>query len=170
MDSNTRAGLDWIEFAIPGSGVRTISPLSALPDISDAVRVDGTSQPGYAGVPLIELSGLLAGSGVSGLSITAARSTILGLAINAFDASDILVSGAALADSLILEQLDVVGVTISGDFSGSLLAQSPGFLDPLTITGTLPLKFSASNNGQAASKVGVGAVNLTISASASQAR
>ena len=34
-----------------------ISPATALPDITQSMTIDGTSQPGYAGVPLIELSG-----------------------------------------------------------------------------------------------------------------
>src|SRR5262249_6298209 len=37
---------DVIRFAIPGSGVQTIKPLSALPSITDPVIIDGYSQPG----------------------------------------------------------------------------------------------------------------------------
>src|SRR4051794_13981404 len=50
--ANAAPGLDTITFAIPGSGVQTIQPLSALPTITDPVIVDGTSQPGYVDVPL----------------------------------------------------------------------------------------------------------------------
>jgi parallel beta-helix repeat protein len=45
-----------IVFNIPGSGVRTITLLSGLPGIVDSFTIDGTTQPGYAGVPLIEIN------------------------------------------------------------------------------------------------------------------
>ena len=47
----------------PGPGVQTIEPLTSLPAITNPVLIDGLSQPGYAGTPLIELSGSQAGSG-----------------------------------------------------------------------------------------------------------
>src|SRR5262249_21731695 len=59
---NDAAGPDVIQFAIPGGGVQSIAPASALPAITDAVTVDGTSQPGYGGTPLIELQGSAAGA------------------------------------------------------------------------------------------------------------
>ena len=44
--STTSPGLDSIYFNIPGSGVHTIQPLTALPDITNRVLIDGYSQPG----------------------------------------------------------------------------------------------------------------------------
>src|SRR5262245_60473513 len=71
IDSNTSAGvLDTIDFNISGSGVQTISPTFALPTITDPVMIDGTTQPGYMGTPLIELSGANAGLGVDGLMVS----------------------------------------------------------------------------------------------------
>src|SRR5262249_14246201 len=55
--ANTHPGADVIDFAIPGAGVHTITLTSALPAITDAVTIDGTTQPGYAGSPLIEIKG-----------------------------------------------------------------------------------------------------------------
>src|SRR4051812_42979784 len=55
-----------IEFSIPGSGVQTIAPLSALPAVTRTVTIDGYTQPGASpntlanadnAVLLIELSG-----------------------------------------------------------------------------------------------------------------
>ena len=62
LDANATNGLDTITFQIPGSGVHSIVPLSALPAITDSLVIDGTSQPGFAGTPLIELSGTSAGA------------------------------------------------------------------------------------------------------------
>ena len=45
-DANSAAGADTIVFAIPGAGVHTITPQSLLPIISEAVTIDGYTQPG----------------------------------------------------------------------------------------------------------------------------
>src|SRR5207244_3601936 len=79
--ANSNPGTDTITFRIPGSGVQTISPTSALPTINDPATIDGTTQPGFAGTPVIELSGTSAGV-VDGLTITAGNSTVRGLVIN----------------------------------------------------------------------------------------
>ena len=84
IDANGNAGLDAITFNIPGGGVHTVTPLAPLPTITDPVVIDGTTQPGYAGTPLIELNGSSAGSSASGLEITAGGCTVKGLVINRF--------------------------------------------------------------------------------------
>jgi hypothetical protein len=83
LDANSNPGLDSISFNIPGSGVRTISPLGPLPIITDSLTIDGTTQPGFAGVPLIELEGSQAGD-ANGLELTAGNCTVRGLTINRF--------------------------------------------------------------------------------------
>ena len=57
INANATLGTDTITFNIPGPGVKAISLLIALPDITDRVVIDATTQPGYAGTPLIELDG-----------------------------------------------------------------------------------------------------------------
>ena len=52
-----RVRTNTIDFDIPGQGVQLIAPISPLPAITKPVLIDGFSQPGYAGTPLIELSG-----------------------------------------------------------------------------------------------------------------
>ncbi|MEP7288421.1 MAG: hypothetical protein ABI947_21940 [Chloroflexota bacterium] len=96
QDANTTTDLDTINFNIPGTGVQTISPTSALPPISFPVIIDGATQPNYAGTPLIELDGHnLSGSPV-GLAISGGGSTVRGLTINRFCGVEIqlYVSGA----------------------------------------------------------------------------
>src|SRR6185312_1714267 len=61
LDVNANSGTDVITFDIPGTGTQTIQPLSPLPWITNAVTIDGWSQPGFAGTPLIEINGSLAG-------------------------------------------------------------------------------------------------------------
>jgi hypothetical protein len=97
--ANANPGLDTINFRI-GAGVRTISPLSALPDVTDSVIIDGTTQPGFAGHPIIELDGSLAGggggvgTGVDGLRLLANLCTVKGLVINRFSGDGIELLGA----------------------------------------------------------------------------
>jgi hypothetical protein len=81
--ANAAAGADTIVFRI-GSGAKTISPGSALPNITDRVTIDGTTQPGFIGAPLIELRGDSAGPVDAGLSLSAAGSVVRGLVINRF--------------------------------------------------------------------------------------
>ncbi len=53
------AGPHTIAFDIPGSGVQTITLLSALPALtisSGGVTIDATTQPGYAGTPLVAVT------------------------------------------------------------------------------------------------------------------
>ncbi|PYJ85927.1 MAG: hypothetical protein DME70_08825, partial [Verrucomicrobia bacterium] len=76
-------GPDFISFAIPGSGVQTIVLESALPAITEPVIIDGWTQPGWDGAPLIELTPA-AGVTVDGLTITGGGTTIRGLVMNRF--------------------------------------------------------------------------------------
>jgi hypothetical protein len=88
--SNDTPGADTIKFDIPGSGVHTISPASELPNITEAVTINGYTQPeaspntlsvGDNAVLKIELSGASVPGGY-GLRIGAANSTVKGLIIN----------------------------------------------------------------------------------------
>jgi uncharacterized repeat protein (TIGR01451 family)/CSLREA domain-containing protein len=92
--ANANPGTDTIGFAI-GSGAQTITPASALPTISGTVTIDGTTQPGFAGVPLIELNGTNAGESANGLAISASNCTVRGLVINRFAVQGISISGSS---------------------------------------------------------------------------
>ena len=90
--ANGSPGADTIKFSI-GSGQATIALASGLPDVSDAVTIDATTQPGYAGTPVIELNGANAGSSVAGFKITSGLVTIKGLIINRFSSQGIWLFG-----------------------------------------------------------------------------
>src|SRR6266436_4684264 len=57
LDANANAGADVITFNLGPGGVQTLILFSVLPEATDPVTIDGTTQPGYAGAPLIELNG-----------------------------------------------------------------------------------------------------------------
>ena len=89
-DANNAPGADTITFNIAPGGVQRITvTTSVLPTITGPVIIDGTTQPGYAGTPLVEVyGGALSGTSQQcspiGLSITAGNSTVRGLMINAW--------------------------------------------------------------------------------------
>ncbi|MFL6210211.1 MAG: right-handed parallel beta-helix repeat-containing protein [Pyrinomonadaceae bacterium] len=92
QQTNSSPGANLVTFNLPGAGVQTIAPSSALPPITDPLTIDATTQPGYSGAPLIELSGASAG-GAHGLYITAGNSRVRGLVINRFSGDGIVLQG-----------------------------------------------------------------------------
>jgi hypothetical protein len=82
LDANANAGTDTIHFNIPGQGVKTIALTSALPVINEPLIIDGTTQPGFSGTPIVELDGI--SENFNGLDITAGNSTVKGLVISRF--------------------------------------------------------------------------------------
>ncbi len=77
-------------FNIAGGGVHTISPTTSL-TVGVAATIDGTTQPGYAGAPLIEINGANAGAS-SGIVINAGNTTVKGLIVNRFGGDGIIIS------------------------------------------------------------------------------
>jgi CSLREA domain-containing protein len=100
--ANTNPGADIITFNIPGAGVHTITPTSALPTITETLTIDGYTQPGASENTLavgndavleIELDGTSAGFFVTGLVVSTDGCLIRGLVINRFGAAGIAVNG-----------------------------------------------------------------------------
>src|SRR5215472_16557840 len=46
LDANATTGASLVQFNIPGTGLRTIAPLTVYPDITNSITIDGYSQPG----------------------------------------------------------------------------------------------------------------------------
>jgi uncharacterized repeat protein (TIGR01451 family) len=86
LNSNAAFGqTNTITFNIPGSGVHTISPLTDLPPIGNPAIIDGTSQPGFAGSPLIQLDGMSdASASDEGLSLSVSGCSVKNLAVDHF--------------------------------------------------------------------------------------
>ncbi len=85
--ANAAAGSDTIVFNIAGTGVKTISPTSALPALTGPTIIDGLTQPGAACAAwpptlLIVLNGAMAGPSTPGLQVTTGASTVRGLVVN----------------------------------------------------------------------------------------
>lgn len=88
LDANAAPGADTIVFAI-GTGIQVITPATLLPMITDPVTIDGTTQPGYNGRPLIGIDGSrILGTNsttppTAGLGLEA-TSTVIGLSLTGF--------------------------------------------------------------------------------------
>jgi len=91
LDANATPGADTIVFDIPGPGVHTITPATPFDQITEAVTIDGYTQPGSSpntdplgtnAVLLIELDGTLTGNASIGLNLGAGASTVQGLVVN----------------------------------------------------------------------------------------
>jgi CSLREA domain-containing protein len=87
------AAADEVRFNIPAGGPQIISPTTTLPVISDTVKIDGSTQPGFVDAPIITLNGALAGELVNGLDINASNNTVRKLVIRNFSGAGIQVTG-----------------------------------------------------------------------------
>lgn len=108
LDANSSTGPDTIAFAITGATPYNIAPASALPTISEPTLIDGTTQSGYAGQPLVAIVGSSAGANVNGLVLLTSNCEVRALAINRFDGNGIQINGS--------------GNVVAGCFIGTSLA------------------------------------------------
>lgn len=93
LDANATApGPNRILFAIPGPGPFTIQPTNPLLVIRP-LTIDGTTQPGYSGTPVIELDGTRVGGLNQGIVVFSGSSTVRGLALNRYASDAIALRG-----------------------------------------------------------------------------
>ncbi|EHR72505.1 hypothetical protein BurJ1DRAFT_3700 [Burkholderiales bacterium JOSHI_001] len=86
---------DVIRFNIASAlvnGAHTITLLSDLPSLGEAVVIDGSSEPDFAGAPVVQLTDGGASTTV-GLTLAGSGSTVRGLSITGFNGQGLLVSG-----------------------------------------------------------------------------
>lgn len=105
LDANDNPGGDQITFNIAATN-KTIRPLTQLPHLLDPVTIDATTQPGFSGAPVIELSGEMLAGNFSGFTVSADGCIIRGLAIHSFPSAGVFVN-----------QVDVT--TIQGNYIGT---------------------------------------------------
>ncbi len=119
IDADALAGTDTISFNISAAlvgGLHTINLASALPTITGTVILDASSEPDFAGEPVVRIDGASAGAGVAGLTLsgTSDGSTIRGLMITRFTGDGILVQSGA------------DNITIAGNWIGTTGTGSTG--------------------------------------------
>jgi VCBS repeat-containing protein len=145
LDANALAGTDTITFNLargiagyfdptPGSPLSgdeywQISVTSSLPTVSGSVIIDGTTQPGWNGSPVILLSGASAPGGTNGLTITAGNSTVRGLVIASFSGAGIRLD--TNGNNVIQGNYfgtDITGTQARGNNTGLFVVNSAGNL------------------------------------------
>jgi hypothetical protein len=88
LDANANPGADLINFQIAASNIPTIAPLSPLPDVSEAVTIDGTTQAAgrveLRGDQILYSEKPADGRTAIALRIKGGNSTVRGLVINRF--------------------------------------------------------------------------------------
>jgi hypothetical protein len=113
-DTNADTTHDVINFNIGGGGHQVITLTSALPQITNSVTIDGTSQPDFSGTPIVEINGN--GLVLRGLDLEAPGCTIQGLVINHItgggDSGDAIFIAAAATDFVI--QGNYIGTDVTG--------------------------------------------------------
>lgn len=116
VDANSSPGPDVIQFAIPGAQIPTIALRSPLPDITESVTIDGTTQA--AGK--VEINGAGAGQGINGLTVRGGNTVIRGLIINRFNVNLVrLLSGDVLNSGGSAIVLASANNIVEGNFLGT---------------------------------------------------
>lgn len=105
----------------------TINLASPLPKITDSVIIDGSTQPGFSGTPLIVINGagLASAGGGNGLVITAGSSTVRGLTLTGFasgnrDAALLLITNGGNVVEGCYVGTDASGTRSSGQVGGAV--------------------------------------------------
>jgi CSLREA domain-containing protein len=168
-EANHTSGVNIIHFDIGGSGSsKTISPDSALPAITDEVTIDGYTQPGASpntieegddAVLNVQLDGLNAGFGATGLLIEASDCTIQGLVIKRFEYDGIQVLGTGATGNRI--EGNFIGVSRDGTTdrgNGYLGVEVEG--DSNTVGGTDPASRNVISGNEWTGVVADGAENF----------
>lgn len=113
-------GPNTIKFDLP-AGDTTIEPLLPLPAVTTQTVIDGTTQPGYSGTPIVWIEATSTSSGGNGLTLDANSSGVKGLSVTGFFGG----SGVEMAGSSDFISDNYLGVDPSGGAaSGTITAEA----------------------------------------------
>jgi parallel beta-helix repeat protein len=117
QEADALAGSDTITFNLPGPSF-TISTASVLPDITDTLVIDGTTQPGYikgSNMPTIDGIGMAAPVSIDGLTVAAGIDvTLKGFAVIDFPADGIVNRGRLTLNDVYVGRNRDVGLASGG--------------------------------------------------------
>src|SRR5262249_28335315 len=85
LQANRSAAPDRIVFQLPPPQVPTITLTSPLPRVTEPLTIDGRTQQGFAGSPIVQINGPAGVPGSIGLQFSAGNSQVLGLILVGFD-------------------------------------------------------------------------------------
>lgn len=159
-----------INFNIPGGGVKTISPLTPLPELGH--NIDGTTQPGYSGTPLIELNGANVSSNPSYGLVIKTNATIRGLIINRFATAGIFLDTYVDNNG---DTNDPTNMVIKGNYIGTNAAGNAPLGNGYGIyvkafNGTVAIGGTGANDRNVISGNNLNGINISGCAANQQAR
>jgi hypothetical protein len=150
VEANTTPGGDVIEFHIPGAGPHSIQDTIGLPSITGTVIIDATTNPGFAGTPVVEIDFSVSPAS-SGIRVVAGSTTIRGLVLNGSSGRGILLDPG---DNAIIE-----GNFIGTDLAGMVpVANGTGILLDSTIAAIIGGTTAGARNvisGNAGNGIGI---------------
>jgi hypothetical protein len=153
LDANATPGPDFIHFSI-GTGPQTVAPLSPLPIITDTVDIDGSTQPGYSGTPIIQILGSSVAVGSAGLHLQCTASAIIALHVQGFDdGSGISINGGGqhllvgnfIGTSNLLSQ-HLYGIVVSNSVANQIGLAGPGNANVISLNRICGLRFVGSSS------------------------
>jgi uncharacterized repeat protein (TIGR01451 family) len=114
--ANANAGTDRVAFALPVPPYTIqIDASSPLPDITDPVVIDGTTQPGWIAAPIVEVRGT---ASATLLTVRAGPSSVRGLVINRYATGISIVGGSGHRISGNYIGTDATGSVAAGGSQG----------------------------------------------------
>ncbi len=147
---------DLIEFDIAGAPPYVISLGSALPAVSEPLRIDGQSEPDFAGTPVVFVNG--GGTGGPGLHIQAGPSLVQFMVVYDFGGDGILIDTAG---GNIL-QFNYVGLDTGDPASFFLGNGGDGVRIDGTVTNSLLANVIGGNGGAGVRVVGAAATTNSL--------
>jgi hypothetical protein len=134
-DANASPGLDLINFAILGTP--EIYPMTELPQITSPVIIDGTTQTGYVGTPIVIIDGFNLSGALNGLTLMpgAVGSTVRGLVVTSFTNHGILVNANSVVVEGCYAGIASDGLTPGGNKGAGVFVQDAS---DCRVGGTLP--------------------------------
>jgi CSLREA domain-containing protein len=112
-DADASPGADEIQFDIPGPGPHVIALARPLPAMTGILTINGTSEPDYAGIPVIVLDGSRLGGEV-GLSLSCEACSVRGLSLIGFTGRYYSAAITASGGRVTISE-NYIGLTPSGD-------------------------------------------------------
>ena len=171
LDANDSPDENLIVFHLPESSA--IHLLSPLPDITSPLIIDGWSQPGFAGSPIVELDGSSASNAIDGLTVRSSNSTIRGLVLHNFATAIRLgLDGSNIIQGNYIGT-DITGTNAAGNSADGIFVTSPhnliGGSDPSlaniisgnSSNGIVLATDNASNNVVEGNLIGIGSDGAT---------
>lgn len=120
MEADLSPGPNTIAFDLP-AGDTTIAPLLPLPAVTTPTVIDGTTQPGYSGTPIVWIEATSTSSNSNGLTLDASGSGVKGLAVTGFFGG----AGVEMEGSSDFVSADYLGIDPSGGAaSGTITAEA----------------------------------------------